>query len=84
VDEPPPPGPPPAATITITHAAATTTQASGLYWHSALISAPAGRARITAVTGPVWAWLTRPNQEQIQITAASTVQASATIEIEIF
>jgi len=83
IDEPPPP-PPPASPITITHAAATTTQASGLYWHSALISAPAGRARITAVTGPVWAWLTRPNQEQIQITAASTVQASATIEIEIF
>jgi len=84
VDEPPPPGPPPAAPITITHAAATTTQASGLYWHSALITAPAGRARITAVTGPIWAWITRPNPSQIQITAASPVQASATIEIEIF
>ena len=83
VDEPPPPGPPPAATITITHNAATTTQASGLYWHSALITAPAGRARIVRVTGPIWAWITRPNPSQIQITAASPIQASATIEIEI-
>jgi len=83
VDEPPPPGPPPAA-ITITHNAATTTQVSGLYWHSALITAPAGRARIIAVTGPIWAWIARPAPDQIQITAASPVQASATIEIEIF
>jgi len=83
VDEPPPPAPP-AAPITITHSAATTTSASGLYWHSALITAPAGRARIVSVTGPIWAWITRPNPSQIQITAASPVQASATIEIEIF
>jgi len=83
VDEPPPPAPP-AAPVTITHAAATTTQASGLYWHSALITAPAGRARIVSVSGPIWAWITRPNPSQIQITAASPIQASATIEIEIF
>jgi len=82
LDEPPPPAPP-ANPITITHAAATTTPANGLYWHAALITAPAGRARITSVTGPIWAWITRPTPHQIQITAASPIQAAATIEIEI-
>ena len=85
VDEPPP-SPPPAAPVTITHTATTanTPGAHGLYWHAALISAPAGRARIISVTGPIWAWITRPNPSQIQITAASTApNVSATIEIEI-
>ena len=85
MDEPPP-SPPPAAPVTITHTATTanTPGAHGLYWHAALITAPAGRARIVGVSGPIWAWITRPNPSQIQITAASTAPSvSATIEIEI-
>ena len=85
MDEPPP-SPPPAAPVTITHTATTanTPGAHGLYWHAALISAPAGRARIVSIAGPIWAWAARPNNSQIQITAASTAPGvSATVEIEI-